>query len=416
MQPRLAARYSIGTRTVVFFTPRMQIAAVRSTIVASVFGLAISLGLVRGAHAADAADRGLARARLATIGHEAAIGSALLARQSSAGRGAGGALDLPAPYEPEGTVAGRVRIWGHGAYDRKRDFIGALVRAWERGFNRFQPAVRFDNHLIGTAAAIGALYTGRGDLALMGREIWPPEIAAFKEVLGYPPTGVEVVTGSLDVRNRDYALVVFVHRGNPIKGLTLAQLRSIFAVPEEPAAPVARTWGDLGLTGPWRERPIHLYGLPISRGFARFFEQRVFGGQQFWRPSLREFADLKGSKGGATDGGQRMLDAMASDRDGIGYAGLLYHNAAVRPVALAERTGTPYIEPTRASVMDHSYPLTRIVTLFLNRPPGKPVDPKVREFLRYVLSRQGQEAVLRYGGGYLPILAPCAARQLERLN
>lgn len=326
------------------------------------------------------------------------------------------ASDLPPPYHPAGTVSGTIRIWGHGAYDRKRDFIGALVSAWERGFQQYEPGVRFENHLVGTAAAIGSLYTGRGDLALMGREIWPPEIAAFKEVFGYPPTGVDVVTGSFDVRNRDYALVVFVHRGNPIAGLTLAQLRTVFAAPDTPGARPARTWGDLGLSGPWRDRPIHLYGLPISRGFARFFEQRVFDGEELWQPSLREFADLKGSKGGATDGGQRMLDAMANDPDSIGYAGLLYRNPEVRPVALADRTGEPYVEPTRDSVMDHSYPLTRMVTLFLNRAPGKPVDPKLREFLRYVLSRQGQQAVLRDGRGYLPILAPAAARELDKLN
>ena len=249
------------------------------------------------------------------------------------------ALDLPPPYQPERQVSGTIRIWGHGAYDRKRDFIGALVSAWERGFQRFEPGVGFQNHLVGTAAAIGSLYTGRGDLALMGREIWPPEVAAFKEVFGYPPAGVDVVTGSLDVRNRDYALVVFVHKGNPIRGLTLAQLRSIFEVEDGPEAHPASTWGDLGLDGGWRDRPIHLYGLPISRGFARFFEQRVFGGGELWRPSLREFADLKGSKGGATDGGQRMLDAMASDPDGIGYAGLPYHNSGVRPVAWAAEAG-----------------------------------------------------------------------------
>lgn len=327
-----------------------------------------------------------------------------------------GALDLPPPYHPEQTVSGTIRIWGHGAYDRKRDFIGALVSAWERGFQQYEPGVRFENHLVGTAAAIGALYTGRGDLALMGREIWPPEIAAFKEVFGYPPTGLDVVTGSFDVRNRDYALVVFVHKDNPIKGLTLAQLRAIFAAPDRPGARAARTWGDLGLTGPWRDRPIHLYGLAISRGFARFFEQRVFDGGELWRPSLREFADLKGSKGGATDGGQRMLDAMAADPDSIGYAGLLYHDPDVRPVALAESAGEPYVEPTRDSVMDHSYPLTRMVTMFLNRAPGKPVDAKLREFLRYVLSREGQQAVLADGRGYLPVLAPAAARELDKLN
>lgn len=325
-------------------------------------------------------------------------------------------LGLPPPYHPHRTVSGTIRIWGHGAYDRKRDFIGALVSAWERGFQQYEPAVRFENHLVGTAAAMGSLYTGRGDLALMGREIWPPETAAFEEVFGYPPTGIDVVTGSFNVRNRDYALVVFVHKGNPIRGLTLAQLRALFAAPDTPGAHAARTWGDLGLTGSWRERPIHLYGLPISRGFARFFEQRVFDGGELWRPSLREFADLEGSKGGDTDGGQRMLDAMAGDPDSIGYAGLLYHDSEVRPVALAERAGGPYIEPTRESVLDHSYPLTRMVTMFCNRPPGKPVDPKLREFLRYVLSRQGQQAVLRDGRGYLPILAPSAARELAKLN
>jgi phosphate transport system substrate-binding protein len=225
-----------------------------------------------------------------------------------------------------------------------------------------------------------------------------------------------VVTGSFDVRNRDYALVVFVHRGNPIRGLTLAQLRAVFTVPDGPDAHAARTWGDLGLTGSWADRPIHRYGLPLSRGFARFFEQRVFGGAELWQPSLREFADLPGSKGGDTDGGQRMLDAMAGDPDSIGYAGLLYRNPEVRPVALAERAGEPYVVPTRDSVMDHSYPLTRLVTMFCNRPPGKAVDPKLREFLRYVLSRQGQQAVLREGGGYLPLLAPAAARELEKLN
>lgn len=327
-----------------------------------------------------------------------------------------GTPDLPPPYHPESIVSGTIRIWGHGAYDRKRDFIGALVSAWEGGFQQYEPGVRFENHLVGTAAAIGSLYTGRGDLALMGREIWPPEIAAFEEVFGYPPTGVDVVTGSFDVRNRDYALVVFVHSKNPIRGLTLAQLRAIFAVPDNAGARPARTWGDLGLTGSWRNRPIHLYGLPISRGFARFFEQRVFGGGELWQPSLREFADLAGSKGGAGDGGQRMLDAMAADPDSIGYAGLLYHNPEIRPVALAARAGEPYIEPTRDSVMDHSYPLTRMVTMFFNRQPGKPVDPKLREFLRYVLSRQGQQAVLREGRGYLPILAPAAARELEKIN
>jgi phosphate transport system substrate-binding protein len=343
----------------------------------------------------------------------AAILSVLIA---AGGVGSARGVDLPPPYRAHAKVEGTIRIWGHGAYDRSRDFIGALVNAWERGFNRVQPGVRFENHLVGTATAIGALYTGRGDLALMGREIWPPEIEAFTEVFGYPPTGLGVVTGSLAVRNRDYALVVFVNKDNPISQLTLAQLDAIFGVERRRGGQAVRTWGDLGLAGSWRDRPIHRYGLPISRGFARFFEDKVLLGSLLWQPSLREFADIKGSRGAATDGGQRMVDAMASDPNSIGYAGLLYHNPRVKPLALAATPDGPYAEPTERNVMNHSYPLTRTVSMFLNRKPATPVDAKLAEFLRYVLSREGQQAVLSQGHGYLPVLAPLAAQELTKIE
>jgi phosphate transport system substrate-binding protein len=324
--------------------------------------------------------------------------------------------DLPAPYEPGQTVSGTIRIWGHGAYAKSQDFIEGVVLAWEAGFNKHQPDVRFDNHLNGTAAAIGALYTGAGDLALMGREIWPPEVAAFEEVFDYPPTGVDVLTGSFDVRNRGYAIVIFVHKDNPLSKLTLAQLDAIYGIERRRGGGPVRTWGDLGLTGEWRDKRINLYGLPIARGFAEYFEDVVFEGSHLWKPALREFADEPGSKGGATDGGQRMLDAMAKDRYAIGYAGLVYHNPDVKPLALAERAPGPFVEPSTESVVNHTYPLTRLITMFLNRAPGKPVDPKLKEFLRYVLSREGQQAVMREGRGYLPMLARFASEELRKLE
>ena len=324
--------------------------------------------------------------------------------------------DLPAAYEPQHAVCGTIRIWGHGAYDRSQDFIEALVLAWEAGFNKYQPGVHFDNHLNGTAAAIGALYAGTGDLALMGREIWTPEVAAFKEVFDYPPTGVNVVTGSYNVRNRGYAIVIFVHKDNPLSKLTLAQLDAIYGIARRRGADPVRTWGDLGLTGEWRDERINLYGLPIARGFAEYFEQTVFLGSHLWKPALREFADERGSKGGAADGGQLMLNAMAKDRYGIGYAGLVYHNPNVKALALAGEAGGPFVEPTEESVVNHTYPLIRMITMFLNRVPGKPADPKLKEFLRYVLSRAGQEAVIREGHGYLPMLAPFATEELKKLE
>lgn len=276
--------------------------------------------------------------------------------------------------------------------------------------------MQFENHLNGTAAAIGALYTGVGDLALMGREIWPNEIAGFTEVKHYPPTGLDVVTGSFDVRNHGYAVVFFVHKDNPLTGVTLDQLDAAFSADHHRAGRPAHTWGDLGLTGDWQNRPIHLYGLPITRGFAAYLEDAIFAGSRKWNPDIREYADLPGSQGGATDGGQHMVDAMAKDPDAIGYAGLLYHNPDVKPLALASQAGGPFVMPTKESVLDHSYPLTRLITMFLDHPPGQPVDPKLKEFLRYVLSREAQEAVSRDGDGYLPMTAPFAAQQLEKLE
>ncbi|RHW18214.1 phosphate ABC transporter substrate-binding protein [Sphingomonas gilva] len=324
--------------------------------------------------------------------------------------------DLPPAYEPRAQVSGTITIWGHGSYGKQTDFVEGLTRVWQEGFIKHHPDVRFENRLHGTASAIGALYTGKGDLALMGREIWDPEIAAFAEVMGYPPTGVDVLTGSFDVRNKGYALVVFAHKDNPLTGLSLAQLDAVFGMRRLRGHPPVKTWGDLGLSDEWADKPVNLYGLPIARGFADYFQEAVFLGSPFWNPSLREFADSPGSKGGATDGGQKMLNALAQDRYGIGYAGLLYSHPDVKPIALAHGPGEPFVSPTEATVRDRSYPLTRVITMFFNRRPGKPVDPKIAEFLRYILSREGQEAVERHGGGYLPVIAPLAKIELKKLE
>jgi len=305
-----------------------------------------------------------------------------------------------------------IRIWGHGSYDPSIDFMGVLVKDWEQGFQKLHPEIRFENHLDGTAAAVGAVYSGAGDLALMGREIWPNEVAGFREVKGYEPTVIDVVTGSYDVRNHGYAVVFFVHKDNPLDGLTLAQLDAAFSLEHKRSGKAAKVWGDLGASGAWKDRPIHLYGLPIARGFAAYLEDAIFDGSRLWNPEIKEFAD----KPGVIDGGQLMLDAMASDPDAIGYAGALYHNDDVKPLALAREAGGPYIAAGTASVTDHSYPLIRMISMVLDRAPGKKADPKLEAFIRYILSRQGQEAVEKDGAGYLPMTAPFAARELKKLE
>jgi len=320
------------------------------------------------------------------------------------------------PYEATEQLSGTLSIWGHGALGKRLSFVEGLVGAWEEGFRRYQPGIQFDNRLYGTASAIGALYTGTGDLALMGREIWPPEIAAFEEVFGYPPTGLVVMTGSYDVRNKGYAIVIFVHRDNPITGLSLDQLDAIFGVERRRGHAAVATWGDLGLEGEWAGREIHLYGLPIARGFAAYLEERVFLGSPFWNPSIREFPDDPDSVSVETDGAKRMLAALAEDPQGIAYAGLMYSHPDVRPVPLSESASEPCVMPSEATVTDHSYPLTRLISMFLNKPPGQAADPKAAEFLRFILSREGQEIVAREGGGYLPLPAPFARQELLKLE
>ena len=329
---------------------------------------------------------------------------------------AAGAPDLPPAYTPRESVSGRISIWGHGALAGRVDFIEALVKTWQAGFRAHHPGVTFENRLHGTASAIGALYTGTGDLALMGREIWPMEIEAFREVRGYAPTGIDVLTGSFKTRNRGYAIAVFVHRTNPIAGLSLRDLDAVFSVDRRRGGQAVATWRDLGLGGEWAGRPVNRYGFALARGFADYIAQAVFAGGRRWHPELREFADAPGSQGGATDGGQHALDALAGDPNGLAFSGMLYGHPDVRPVPIAAEPGGPFVAPSESTVIDHTYPLTRLITLYLDRSPGRPVPPRLREFVRYVLSRDAQEAVLREGGGYLPMLAPFAAHELRKLE
>ncbi|MDB5737331.1 MAG: hypothetical protein JWO65_999 [Sphingomonas bacterium] len=321
--------------------------------------------------------------------------------------------NLPPPYVPHGHVSGTITIAGHGAYGKRADFIETLTDKWEEGFHRYQPGVVFKTDLKGTAAAIGGLTTGTANLALMGREIWRPEIAAFQEVFGFPPTGIDVLTGSYATRNRGYAITIFVHNDNPVRAISLRQLDALYSLARRRDGKPIATWGDLGATGAWAKRPVHVYGLPIARGFADYMQDRVFLGSELWNPAVREFADQPGTTGEA-DGGAAMVKAMADDPDAIGWAGALYHDPAVKMIAVSD--GAAAVFPSPESVMDRSYPLTRIITMFLVKPPHRPADPAVTEFLRYVLSREGQATVLSDGGGYLPVLAPQAAEQLKTLE
>ena len=317
-------------------------------------------------------------------------------------------------YAPQEKVSGTIRIWGHGS--PKHDFINGLVGRWMEGFNRYQPGVTLDNRMYGTASAIGALLAGAGDIALLGEEISPAAAVAFERAKGYPPTGIQVATGSLDVNFFDYAHMIFVHRDNPLAHLSLAQLDAIFGAEHRRGAPKnLRTWGDLGLTGEWRDRPIQPYGWKVDEDFALFFREAVLESSHRWNTRLKEFVHVVRPDGSQYDHGLQILDAVAHDPFGIAISNVRYANPDVKALALGTHDGGPYFAPTPANLIAQTYPLVRIIPAFIDRAPGQPVDPKVREFLRYILSREGQQTLIDESS-YLPLGAEIIRAQLEKLK
>jgi len=325
------------------------------------------------------------------------------------------ALDGLPRYQPQQAVSGTIRLWGHGA--PVLDFMGMLVKSWEEGFQKFQPGVKFEYDMYGTASAMGALYTGRGDIAILGQEIYPFETVAFQQAKHYSPLGIEIATGSVDVRNFDFAIGVFVNKNNPLSRMTLGQLDKVFAWHEGGKAANIETWGQLGLTGEWADRPIHLYGWHETDVFSTFVEHAALNDSHRWRCGMRQYAHIHQPDGTIYDSGQQILDDLSNDPYGIGLSNVRYlkQGDRVKPLALARAAAGPYYAANKQTLIDRQYPLGRIIPAEIDRVPGQPIDPKVKEFLRYILSREGQQDIVR-NGKYLPMQPEAARREREKLD
>jgi phosphate transport system substrate-binding protein len=321
-------------------------------------------------------------------------------------------------YRPATPLSGVIRSWGN-------PHMAALMKSWEAGFQRFHPAVHFEDSLRSTATGIFGLTEWTADLALMGRQIYTYEYYGVYRRSLLLPVEIAVATGSLDRPGKSAALGVFVHAENPLRQLTLEQLDGVFGAQrdggwdglnwrrESARGPEGniRTWGQLGLKGKWANKPIHLYGPPgIYPGGQSFFQRRVMGGADTWAEGLKEYEDRAA-----------MMEALSRDPRGIAYAGVGHALPRTHLLALAEQAAGPFVLPTRATVADRSYPLSRTVYIYFapDTPAGDPApagdDIVVREFLRYVLSRQGQQDVAREGD-YLPLTTELARAQRAKLQ
>jgi phosphate transport system substrate-binding protein len=313
------------------------------------------------------------------------------------------------PYQPEQKVSGTIRNWGN-------NYIPGLTKDWEEGFRKYQPDVQFETRLPGTEAGMAGVYGGIADLGFIGREVYPEEHNAFVGVFGYEPTVIEISSGSYATPHHTFSLQVFVHNENPISKLTFAQLNRIFGCgcSSNVQGPI-RKWGQLGLSGDWADKPIHVYGYNFDTGMAGYFNKVVLSDSSNWNSELKDFDNGRDEKGEVINAGVYILRALADDPYGIAFANVMYGNAKVKALPLARAEGGPYVEPSKENVWRRSYPITRYTTVVINRPPGKPVDPKVKEFLRYILSRDGMAAVVR-DGAYLPLTRELIEEQLRKLE
>jgi phosphate transport system substrate-binding protein len=309
---------------------------------------------------------------------------------------------LPA-YEPAegGSLSGNFKA-------AASDVLPGLVKAWIAQFQKYYPKVTIE---IGPpyAGSLGAkeLVAGKMDLAFVSRELRPDDITDFRAKFGYDPLSVPISGGSYRHYGFLDAVGFFVHRDNPLDRITFAQLDAILSSTLHRGGKPITRWGQLGLTGEWADKPIHAYGIQPWNGFEEFVRQRVLsrdGNRGEWRDGIHYDKVVF-----------PVARQVAEDRYGIGYSGLAYIDAGVKMLALAVDAKGPYYSPTYENVALATYPLSRLIYLNINKAPGKPLPRALEEFLRFILSKQGQQIVLDQAL-YLPLRVPRVTASRSLIN
>ena len=274
------------------------------------------------------------------------------------------------------------------------DTLNNLMTHWAESFQRFYPNARVQIEGKGSSTAPPALIAGTAQLGPMSREMKGTETDQFEKKYGYKPTPIRT---SVD------ALAIFVNKDNPIKCLTLAQADAVFSKSRRRGGKDdVTTWGQLGLTGDWASKPISLYGRNSASGTYGFFKEHTLKNGDF-KDSVKE-----------QPGSAAVVQGITVDRFGAGYSGIGYATAGVRAVPLAEKEGGKCVEATADNAYSGSYPLARFLYVYVNKAPGKALDPLTREFVKLIVSKEGQEGVVK--DGYFPIPATVAKEELNKVQ
>ena len=294
--------------------------------------------------------------------------------------------NLPA-YQKTSGVSGNLSSVGS-------DTLANLMTLWAESFKKNYPNVNVQIQAAGSSTAPPALAENTSNLGPMSRLMKDKEVESFEKKFGYKPTPIAV---AID------ALAVFVHKDNPIEGLTIPQIDAIFSSTRTCSAPAdINNWGELGLTGSWATRDIQLYGRNSVSGTYGYFKDKALCKGDY-KNTVNE-----------QPGSASVVQSVSASINGIGYSGIGYTTSSVRAVPLSREAGKAFVTANPENAIAGKYPLSRFLYVYVNRVPGKPLPPLTAEFIKLVLSREGQEVVVK--DGYIPLPAKVAERELLKIQ
>ena len=325
-------------------------------------------------------------------------------------------------YKPEKLLAGWLKIHGN-------NYIadGPLGEYWQKAFAKFQPGMRISYYLPTSAGSFGALNYNQADLIFSHKPGFY-DLLAYERMKNCDPVEITAVTGSFDVGGWENSFTILVNADNPIKGLTMEQLDGIFGAEREggwvgtnwrpdlargPEKNI-RTWGQLGLTGEWADKPINVYGFAIRYNTATAFCDMVLKSSDKWNEKIKAYGNYMAPDGKRVVEADRITQEIGRDKYGIGFNRYRGERPNVRRLSVGEGKG-PLVEHTIDNIQNGSYPLLTQVYFYTTVLPGQKMDPMVKEFLRFILSQEGQAEVQR-DGKYLPLTAEMVREQLKKLE